>query len=241
MHVAVIVHLHRAVALTRGGLLVVGVLFAARIVAAEPITFSSRSAFGAAAGPHHLITFEEFAVGPISGCLPISPSIPDPCELTINGMTTFVSTVGGAHQRPLLSIDPSLGSAPSNQLVSNMTPNAGDEFYADLSSRIFGVDLISAATFGDLYRIVLTEADGTLTGFDVAAQAIVPSFFGAQSDVGFSRVSFFAVQDGVTHNFGIDNVAVESVPEPGSWLLLGVGLATRAAYRCRKRTIVVRV
>ena len=82
---------------------------------------------------------------------------------------------------------------------------------------------------GGVVALVLTETNGEQTRIDSTG-----GFVGAASDLGFSRLSLFAVgtPQGF-HNFRIDNVALESVPEASITFFLGSALVAFTLARCR--------
>ena len=204
--------------------------------AAVITTFSGRDAFNAAAAPQQLIDFEQYPVGPLCAL----GSSTDPCVLKTQQGVDFVSTLGGSKQPPLLSIDSGLGAPLSQGLVSNAIPVATNDFYWDFSASSLGLDIVTAATFGHWYSIVLTDQFDNTYQFAVGASTGAGAFFGFLSDVPIRRMSIYdPCPGGQCFNLLIDNVAVGGpviatpVPEPEAlaMLLLGFGVVALAARR----------
>ena len=207
-------------------LLTLGAAFCGcEIALAAPVTFDTRQTFNAATGPLVVITFDDLVGGAVPTCLPPQPAV-HPCVFALDDVT-FVSTVGMPEipQGPILTISP-LQLGASNVIFSNAVSFQPDQFFASMSSTAIGFDLSSFTLDRiDSFEVVLTEFDGVTTSFNLFASLNQPAFFGAISSTGFSRVSFFSVPvGGFYSNFGIDNFAIQAVPEPSVVGLLGIGL-----------------
>jgi len=148
-----------------------------------PILFTDRSVFNGFVGPHTLVTFETFAVGPL--CLPAQPFVSDPCSLSTGGVT-FTATQGiflGSFpfQRPELSIDIGVGAPLSKVLLSNQIPFAPGDFSIAFSGHFLGLDVI-----GGPVSLFFTEVGGAQTSYTLFAGINPGSFLGVASDIGFS-------------------------------------------------------
>lgn len=89
-----------------------------------------------------------------------------------------------------------------------------------------------ATDIGDNFNAVsvtLTLNDGTVATF--TPTSVGDSYRGFTSNVAFSSLVMSA--PGVSLNAGLDNLTV-AVPEPTSWLMMGLGLAGLLAARRRK-------
>jgi hypothetical protein len=171
--------------------------------------FDSRSVFEETLGPHELITFEEFPIGPVAPCVPIHPFIPDACVFTTQGVTFTATQSADIDQRPLLSIEQGIGAPLSRGLVSNAIPTAPDQLFLTFSHPLLGIgfDIVTGATFGTVVHVVVTEANGAVTEIPVFAVIGAGVFFGVTSDMGVTKVSLFDPTDPSAANFIIDNVA----------------------------------
>lgn len=79
-------------------------------------------------------------------------------------------------------------------------------------------------TFGSKVDFILTEINGSLTSTSIFALIGAGRFFGAVSDIGLMKVSFFDLPP-VSFKFLVDNVAANStIPETSALQLFAIGL-----------------
>lgn len=213
-----------------------------------PIFFNNRNQFDRALGPHDVIDFEDLPVGRVC-----SPLVSDPCTLRIGGAT--FSAVGPS--QPQLSIQDDIGAPRSKALIQTNLPLAPGEFPINFAGHFIGLDVISLCepqfpgchnTEGDVgapVSALLTEANGSQSALTLFANPGNGRFLGAMSEVGFSEVSLYALPVcsetfgcnlTIFTNFGIDNVALEPVPEPATLILSATTAACLGLAAWRRRS-----
>jgi len=129
----------------------------------------------------------------------------------------------------------------ANNYFSIPTKTIGSDVSHDLTVdftsfvRGFGVDLLNYGGFPSTYNLTIFGADdatviGSVLGITFPS-AVTPQFFGFENATG---IGSFRVDQIAGFGPVIDNVEFgTAVPEPGSLILLGSGLA--AALRARRR------
>ncbi len=180
-------------------------------ISAAPVFYTNRADFNAAANPTELITFASTS-RPIVGC-PFNPIPFDSCVLPLAGIT-FVS-IAGHQENGIIELSPILTGGGGNHLLTNLIPNSPNQYFALLSGNCFGLDILGFAVFPPTpIYITLTEASGAATTVSLFAPPPTFTFFGATSDVGFTKVSFYSTGPSRT-NFLIDSVAYSPSGAPG--------------------------
>jgi len=123
---------------------------------------------------------------------------------------------------------------PTKTIGTDVSTDLTVNFTTPVSA--FGVDLLNYELFPSTYNVTVYGADdatviGSLLGIAFPS-AVTPRFFGFENASG---IGGFRVDQ--TAGFGpvIDNLEFGAVPEPGSMLLLGTGLAAVARRVRRQR------
>jgi len=196
--------------------------------------FSDRVSFNDAAQPRSLIGFEEFPEGQVC---PLHVGT-DPCGLLTQGVEFVATTYMEPISSPGLRIESDFGLPLSRGLGSDAIPVAANDFYWNFMSQSLGLDVVTGATNGRTYTVVLTDQFDAVFQFSMFATNGAGGFFGFISDVPIRSMSIFdPCLDRACFIFLIDNVVVSPVPEPSSLCLLGFASAVlflaghRRAYR----------
>jgi hypothetical protein len=176
-------------------------------VSAAPVFYTNRADFNAAANPTELLTFASVSQ-PIVGC-PFNPITFESCVLPLAGIT-FVS-IAGHQENGIIELSPVLTGGGGRGLQTSLIPLSPNQYFALLSGNCFGLNIVASSYSTPIY-ITLTEASGAAT--TVSLFAPPGTFFGATSDVGFTKVSFYSGPLQGT-NFLIDNVAYSPSGAPG--------------------------
>ncbi len=134
--------------------------------------------------------------------------------------------------------------SPSKEILSGVP--AGQPLVIDFASSVgaFGVDLRAFSGFGATANAQIFGPDdttliGTLAGITLSSSG-VPVFAGWSDAAGIGRVSL--TQTGlawspIIDNLEFGNIGSVAVPEPGSFLLLLIGLAGLTAARRRRKAM----
>ncbi len=111
-----------------------------------------------------------------------------------------------------------------------------------LTGKVFAPSVLNANNNGfttlNQYHLSLDYSNGSNTysitygavGGSTTTLSSLGYFRNAASGAGLKGLQFYSNDNG----FALDNVVVSAVPEPGTWALLGFGLATVVVFRRRK-------
>jgi hypothetical protein len=198
------------------------------------ITFSDQGVFDFVAGDTVSLPLASISQGPGEHllCQPPNPFSRRPCRVTVDDVTfTATRAFPEFNQRPELRV---VGGAAGDTLISMAgTPLGPRDFFFTFSGHTIGFDIAPFAFPGSPVSLRITEADGERTSLTVFTLT-GGSFFGATSDVGFSRFSLWSpVYHGSTNSFLLENFVVDSLtepvptttPEPTTLLLFGSAMA----------------
>ena len=216
--------------------LAVFLLLAGVPLGASTITYTSRSAFLAAAGATNTIDFS--GIAPTNG----SVSFSTPAGLTLDGVNfvgsgTFAGSTGndlfvfdGAQSVWTLNGTAALVGALANGM-SNPTPTIG-ELLITLPAGItaLGMDIGSTSPGTVVYNATLSTGD-TATG----TATHVGAFLGFVSTTPITTLRFDTTNPaGGPERLVLDNVTMNQVPEPSSVLLFLAGLGALCVGRRRR-------
>lgn len=155
----------------------------------------------------------QFLVADLLGSPPVDPDNP-PVDALFNGSATLASIDGiGA---PVLSVEGDLDLTDFNQI------GACDQFFCqyDIDTSFSYTDILGTLGFGDTFEagfLMLTSVDGLSHNAGSAGRRLVSNFY----DTGSFDV--------------ILQVESSDVPEPGTLIMLTLGLAALgASVRCRR-------
>ncbi len=187
-----------------------------------PMSAAAQTAFLAAAGPTSLLTFESLPVGytnPLAAAPGVTISFTGPnfgcnysgvCNSTYGNLYGFNITSGGSQW---------LGNVEGTTTYSFATPITAFGLY------LTGVQTVFTTSF------TLTFNDGTAQSLNLPINVNGgASYFGFTDTASFSSVTITNLSDDA---WGMDDVSYStqsSVPEPGTLVMLGSGLAGLASF-----------
>ena len=101
---------------------------------------------------------------------------------------------------------------------------------------VFGAGFDIRFNSNAYYDALVTFADGSSTLYDLTAGL---GFWGITSSLGVASISFGPNgNSSMSGNFGIDNLTIGAVPEPGTWVLLVAGFGM-VGFGLRRRPVGV--
>jgi hypothetical protein len=177
---------------------------------ATPIIFTDRTAFDAAVGGTTLITdFPSVDSGPVPGTC---------CGCCLVGTVDGVLRLGPSDVNAWAGVGgPSLVFNGESGGISATTLHP---------VTAIGFDMTPLPSFSGNLPTPYSELFST-GGHFIFTQ---PQFLGFL----FPQPTIFSMSGTLFSAFAIDNMAIKTVPEPPSWLLLACGLAVLAGWRSRK-------
>lgn len=151
------------------------------------------------------------------------------------GTTGSFATAGVALSGSGSVASGSLPGAPTGD-STNYLAISGSETLTSLSStnNYLGVALGSTASSSSISLVSGGSTVATITGADVAAAGGTTSYVNIYDLPSYSSVVFFTP----SASLAADNVAIGTVPEPGTLALLGAGLLGLAIIRRHKAVLV---
>lgn len=197
--------------------------------AAADATFTSESAFAAAASGSSIESFESLA-GRSRVLLPVAAPL-----FTVTPLTAPLG-VQTAPDSP----DSGFGAAATDgtHYLSVYLPGAAQgtlQFDLPVGTTAFGLNIMdvgeTAGTVSMRTNTGAFSADTVLLSFPPLQGSGVVQFVGLSQTVPFTQV--FITVSGVDEAYGIDKAYVQAVPEPATAALMFVGLAGFSAWRWR--------
>ena len=194
---------------------------------AAPIVFDSRSAFTSAAGALITDDYED----------PGYAEFQDDASMNaVRRLTRYRTTF-------FMNFDEVIATPNGHIYAGGFTSGS---FQLDFTAPSLGGSGVHAVGFDFAnnlpmpYVAFVTFADGSSQNFVLHASAFQilsppPDFFGLISSIEITGIHIGLPDGGATSNnlFAMDNLSVASVPEPGSFALLGIGLAALARLRSK--------
>jgi hypothetical protein len=186
------------------------------------ITFSDLSTFLATTGAS--------AAAPIpnSGSVPNGTSVGD---LTYSagprpGEGLFFGTGGPEQWSTLLGGNEIALNEFEDLNVDVATPVRafGFEFHEPNDPADGFTDVCNAPCFDSTFEVTLLNGGSAIGSFQFNAPDATAAFVGVSSDIAFNRVEIREIQGGIDNEF-YGQFYTASVPEPGTLLLVGIGLA----------------
>lgn len=197
---------------------------------ARPSSDTARNSFVAATGAGAPITFEGLAVG-FSANFTAAPGV----DVTLTGLTSgFCGGVCATDEHSLtpLGYNTTTGGSQHLRVVPNFDSPAGGTVTFSFANPIDGFGFYLTDTQDNFPGpITVTFTDGVAQTLSVIKNdSTGGALFWGYSSPG-AAISSFSLNTGATGDirdlWGIDDVYYSSseVPEPGTWLLLGTGMA----------------
>ena len=193
---------------------------------ADTVVFTNRAAFTAASTGLTTIDFE--------GIAPVNSVANFASGLTLQGVTFTGSTTG------MVSVVDSGFFSPLFAFQSGAVLSGFAFIEATLPPGItaIGVDIMTTNPDGQSFDIVLSTGEVFTVSTPFRPER---GFFGVTSDVAISSIRFTTVVAAIrgiplSDNFSFGQAQASTVPEPGTLILVGTGIAGIAARVLRRRS-----
>lgn len=196
--------------------------------------FSDHASWAAAASPTAMEDFDALPTGVVTSLASVGVT-------SMSGLNGLGSPVGQTITNEFALPFPmfTAGTLPSspNFISNDMSPSGG---YATGSLTFnfsgpmtaIGAYVADGAPLGG-FSIEIFDGSGSLGSISVSARTLPDSFIGIVSTMSFTSAKFYAESSG--DSWGLDNLEVAAVPEPGTYALMLAGLGLIGAITRRRR------